>query len=524
MLKKSLFYFFLFTHLNCYSKLFNAKELFPNGKPKYKGKYTSCVVDVINGVHIYEKRKLGKWIYYHPSGSIKKVEYHTKSKSCKKDTFKEGIWQYFNEEGVSYLEERYEKDTLIYKEIDVYTNDQLVAKISINDGKYDTINYISSAFTHNLIPNPGFETYYYKPVKIVNDGQNKIEDLIPYWNSPDNATPDYYNIYRSLNGVSANLKNGIKSVDGHSYLGLMMFFQPGSRHDSWNPKNKLKYDKGYVYSESIQTRLLQELEKGKIYCFKSQIILSQNAGLSVDKFGAYLSENAIQFKYDEFPDLPQLAFHKTLNKTNEWTTLCKVFIAKGNERFLTLGRFSKPEETFLLQNNPIKSSGLDINKAAYYLLDNIELYEVTSKEACNCTSKVNLSEENANLTKRNLSDYFEINEENKVVLRNVNFEFDKTEFRSSSLPELEKLMSFLDSNPDIKILITGHTDDSGSKSYNMDLSLKRALAIKNWLVENGIESSRISCMGKGHDNPVTDNLNEHNKSINRRVEFEIIEE
>jgi len=92
--------FFLFISFYCYSQQFNAKDNYPNGRPRYKGKYISCVVDFINGVYFYEKKKTGKWIYYYSSGRIKRIEHHTKSKSCKKDVFKVGKWEYFNEDGI----------------------------------------------------------------------------------------------------------------------------------------------------------------------------------------------------------------------------------------------------------------------------------------------------------------------------------------------------------------------------------------------------------------------------------------
>ena len=524
MLKKSLFYIFILANFNSYGQLKNADEFYPNGKAKYKGKFISCVVDFIDGVYFYEKRKSGKWIYYYPSGGIKRIEYHTKSKSCKTAFYKEGKWQYFNEEGVIYLEEKYAQDTLRHKEIAIYTKDQLVAKISIQGENYDTVFYNRPSSSCNLVPNPGFESYYYKPVKIVNDGQDKIQDIIPYWNSPDDATPDYYNNYRFIRGVPNNLKKGLRPMNGESYLGLMLFFHPNQRFEHWEPQSSSTYDNSFVYSESIQAKLLEKLVQGKIYCFKTQIILSQNSGLSIDRFGVYFSENETKFKRDQFPEIPQISFHELLNRTNEWTTLCKIYIANGNAQYLTLGRFNTPEDTNILLNSPVISSELDINKSAYYLLDNVELYEVSSKEECNCRNNADLSDENEYLTEHNLSDFFKINDKNKVVLKNVNFDFDKTEFKKSSLPELQNLNMFLASNPKVKILITGHTDDSGSVSYNMQLSLQRALAIKAWLTENGIESSRISCVGKGLDIPIENNLDEHNKSKNRRVEFEIIDE
>lgn len=514
---------FLLANFSVYSQNFKADDHFQNGQLKFKGKYTSCVIDFVGGVHIYEKRKTGKWIYYHASGGIKKIEYHTKTKSCKTDIYKEGKWQYFNEEGELYLEEKYELDTLQFKETPVYNKDQLAAKITFQGGKTDTVFYFKPAKSKNLIPNPGFETYFFKPVNITNDGQDNIEEIIPYWNSPDDATPDYYNNYRKIAGVSNNLGNDKAPAEGTGYIGLMIYFHPKYKFDAWEPANKVTYGNEYVYSESIQSRLSIGLKKNKKYCFKAQIILSHNAGLSIDKFGAYFSETDVEFKRDDFPGTAQLSFDEPFSSTNEWTTLCSVYTALGNERFITLGRFENPNLTNLSFNTPAKSSELDINKSAYYLLDDIQLFEVSSIEECNCAESIDNKIEKEELTNDNLVDYFDINSENKVILRNVLFDFDSTNFRKSSLPELQILHNYLSTNPDIKILITGHTDNEGSAEYNEHLSLHRAMAIKHCLVKNGIESSRISCAGKGFDAPVENNSNEYNKSVNRRVEFEIVD-
>lgn len=524
MLKQSLFFLLFLGNFYSNAQLKKAEEFYPNGIQKYNGKYISCVVDYIDGVYLYEKRKSGQWLYYHSSGSIKRIEQYTKSKSCKKDIYKDGKWQYFNEEGLLYLEERYEKDTLISKEIEIYTGDALVGKISLNGEKYDSIHFGLPSSSDNLIPNPGFETYYYKPIRIVNDGQNQIEDMIPEWYSPDKATPDYYNRYRSIIGVPDNLPKGLNTGDGHGYIGLITYFHPKNKIDDWHTTSNVEYGDGYVYSETIQTKLLQRLEKGQMYCFNAQILLSLNAGLSVDRFGAYLSENSIRFKYDEFPQSPQISFHFPLSKTQDWTTICDLFVAQGDEQFITLGRFSKIAETDVAQESSTKSSQLDINNSAYYLLDNIALYEVSSEEECKCIINGDSDNKKINIDSEKLYEYFEIRDKKKGSLKNVHFDFDKAKIKKSSLPELQKLKDFLFLNPEIKILITGHTDHSGAEIYNKELSLQRAEAIENWLIQEGVEPTRIHSKGLGFDSPVYDNKTEYNKSENRRVEFEIVNE
>ena len=69
------------------------------------------------------------------------------------------------------------------------------------------------------------------------------------------------------------------------------------------------------------------------------------------------------------------------------------------------------------------------------------------------------------------------------------------------------------------VVITGHTDNVGSQKYNQELSLKRAQAVKNWLVEKGIASKRMRTVGRGMNEPVASNDTEEGRLQNRRMEF-----
>ena len=75
------------------------------------------------------------------------------------------------------------------------------------------------------------------------------------------------------------------------------------------------------------------------------------------------------------------------------------------------------------------------------------------------------------------------------------------------------------SNPDVQVEISGHTDSQGSDELNQDLSLRRAQAVKNWLVQKGIASNRIKTVGKGEKEPVADNTTAEGRAANRRIEF-----
>lgn len=110
-----------------------------------------------------------------------------------------------------------------------------------------------------------------------------------------------------------------------------------------------------------------------------------------------------------------------------------------------------------------------------------------------------------------------------VVLRNIFFDTNKHELRPESKTELERLQSILVENPQIRMEISGHTDSDGSATLNQKLSENRAKAVVDYLVQNGIERSRLSYMGYGAEQPVASNQTAEGKQENRRTEFKIIE-
>ena len=110
----------------------------------------------------------------------------------------------------------------------------------------------------------------------------------------------------------------------------------------------------------------------------------------------------------------------------------------------------------------------------------------------------------------------------KVILKNIFFETNSFDLKSESFPELGKLIAFLTASPNIKIEISGHTDQVGDEKSNLVLSEKRARAVYDYLVKAGIPASRLSSKGYGESKPVSGNETEEGKALNRRTEFRII--
>jgi outer membrane protein OmpA-like peptidoglycan-associated protein len=107
----------------------------------------------------------------------------------------------------------------------------------------------------------------------------------------------------------------------------------------------------------------------------------------------------------------------------------------------------------------------------------------------------------------------------KLVLRGITFETNSTKLIEDSYKILNEVVVGLKDNPDVALEIQGHTDSFGEASYNLQLSNKRAQAVMDYLVQKGIDSSRLVAVGYGEDKPIATNNTAEGRTQNRRIEF-----
>ena len=110
----------------------------------------------------------------------------------------------------------------------------------------------------------------------------------------------------------------------------------------------------------------------------------------------------------------------------------------------------------------------------------------------------------------------------KIILKNIFFDLDKATLRSESVNELERLIALLNENPNLKIELSGHTDNQGSAAHNQTLSEARAKAVVDYLVAKGIKTDRLTYQGYGFNQPIAPNTTDEGRQLNRRTEFKII--
>lgn len=109
-----------------------------------------------------------------------------------------------------------------------------------------------------------------------------------------------------------------------------------------------------------------------------------------------------------------------------------------------------------------------------------------------------------------------------ITLKNIQFAFNSYELEPVSKIELNKLLQLLRENPTLRVRINGHTDNKGSQAINQPLSAKRAKAVVDYLLSNGIQKSRLESRGYGDAQPIADNTTEEGRALNRRTEVQVI--
>lgn len=108
-----------------------------------------------------------------------------------------------------------------------------------------------------------------------------------------------------------------------------------------------------------------------------------------------------------------------------------------------------------------------------------------------------------------------------IVLRGVNFEFNKANLTLNAKTLLDGVSDALMSAPDIRVEVGGHTDSKGSDDYNQQLSENRAKSVMAYLTERGVTADRMTAVGYGEVQPVADNDTDEGRELNRRVELKI---
>ncbi len=109
-----------------------------------------------------------------------------------------------------------------------------------------------------------------------------------------------------------------------------------------------------------------------------------------------------------------------------------------------------------------------------------------------------------------------------VMPGNITFKTDSADINASFYPVLNSVAKVLNKYDNSTVMVSGHTDSTGSAEYNLNLSRDRAQSVASYLQGQGVKSSRFEVLGMGSSNPIASNANADGRAQNRRVEIKII--
>jgi len=112
-----------------------------------------------------------------------------------------------------------------------------------------------------------------------------------------------------------------------------------------------------------------------------------------------------------------------------------------------------------------------------------------------------------------------VNDKGCWIIDNVEFDFNKFSIKSEFVPGLVEIADVMKSNPSLTVRIDGHTDNIGTEEYNMQLGNKRAMAARQYLIDQGVAADRISTDSFGYSRPAATNGTEWGRDKNRRDQF-----
>jgi outer membrane protein OmpA-like peptidoglycan-associated protein len=362
---------------------------------------------------------------------------------------------------------------------------------------------------NNLVSNPGFEQLY--------DCPKKREDLqlARAWRIKENS-PDFYHVCGT--GTAAVPRNELGEqmpYRGEGYGGIWTMLQERQN-----------------YREFVATRLKTPLVAGKKYCLSIWVSLAEVSDHALDELQLQITrddqdQNQCQVGVDT-TELITLSNGKILDNWNEWVFLHGTFIAKGNEQTIMIGNYRDNNDRHMhqLKNGPKK--GIQFKDCCYYYIDDVGLHAV-GDPTCSCPGNLPESIPLPTLPQPDTipfaaSTFQEFKAGDTLILRNLQFEFDKSRLLPKSLPLLDSLADFLKTHSQLQIRLTGHTDSDGEAAYNLKLSESRAGAVMNYLISQAIEPQRMKAAGMGESRPCNSNDSEEGKALNRRVEVEFLEE
>ncbi len=372
----------------------------------------------------------------------------------------------------------------------------------------DKSEAVTSASPSNLISDESFEVTEVKALK----SYGQLTTFLKSWGTPNQTSADVYNVMvkASKCAIPKNDYGTEEALDGSSYAGFRAYTK--------DPKKNRTY---------LQTKLSKKLEKDKLYCVRFNLSLADLSKFGVNNVGVFFSDRKIQNAHDNALTFqPQITekTNKPIVTMEGWQTICGTILGTGKEEYIIIGCFGLEDNLKLEKvRKPASQEGV-VSGDVYYYLDKVEITAVEAQSQCFCGKS---EDRNPDLIySRSSAKGLDMKPEQIISSTAVWFSFLSAEIPSMFHADLEDIVKVMKANTNLNLLLTGHseTDEINEAKINrhyIGMADSRATNIKKFLVENGIDGTRITVDSKNNDQPASDKPTPLGKAQNRRVEFSI---
>lgn len=359
---------------------------------------------------------------------------------------------------------------------------------------------------NNLISNGDFEDTDWKHLK--NYGQ--LQELSADWFSATQALPDvYYSGVKSPKAsVPTNTYGTQEPFSGSGYAGFRAYTKD------------LKLTRSY-----LEAKITKKLEKDHLYCIQMRVSLADLSKNAVNNVGMFLSDRKIDQANTGLMSLvPQVMMENNavVNTIDGWETICATYAATGLEEYIIIGCFG-PDDKLKVEKvkKPASVPGVQVNHA-YYYIDAIEIIEVEAQSQCFCGKPEEKEPDVIYSRATGITD--EMKPADIVPRTAAYFAFLSSEINYLFEEDLARLVAILKSNPAINLEIVGHSDTEEMNEAKINarysgLGLERAMAIKQWMVAQGIGENRLQTSSKDNTDLASTTPTPMGKAQNRRVVF-----
>ncbi len=306
--------------------------------------------------------------------------------------------------------------------------------------------------------------------------------------------------------------------NGHPGMGGFDLFYARKQPDgTWGDPINLGYP---INTEADESTLVVSLD-GKTAYYASDRILSENNTTQKEKTATGMD----LYSFELYPEArPQPVTYVRGNITDAETKeplVSRVEIVDMSTGKIHAAVNSDPDGFFLITLPTGKNYAFNVSKSAYIFHSEHFALEASKETNDPYQLAIELRAVPEEVTGSTEIPASALEKYKPTVLRNVFFDTGSAELRSESFIELNRLKTFLDDNPGISIQLNGHTDNVGSDTNNLTLSENRAKSVFTYLVENGIDATRMTYKGYGETSPIESNDTDTGRQANRRTEFMI---